>query len=50
MTDDDRERPTPSQPLNASRRPVTGPLLGLVAVLAALAVLFLLITWARYNT
>lgn len=50
MTDDERERPTTNQPLNAPRRPMGGPLLGLIALLGIIVAIFLLITFLRYNT
>jgi hypothetical protein len=46
---DDR-RPTTDQPLNAERRPLLMPALVVVGLLVTIGLVFLLITWARYNT
>ena len=44
------ERPHPNQPLNAEPRPFLMPLLGAVGLLVAIGLIFLFITWVRYNT
>jgi hypothetical protein len=46
---DDR-RPTTNQPLNAERRPLLLPALAVVGLIVTIGVVFLLITWLRYNT
>lgn len=43
-------RPTADQPRNAEPRPKVTPLLAVVAMLAAVALVFAVITWRRYNT
>lgn len=43
-------RPTTNQPLNAEPRPRWSPLLAVLALLAVVALVFLTITWLRYNT
>lgn len=55
-TDLDREHagepriPTTNQPLNAAPRPRWSPIIGVVALVAVIAAVFILITWLRYNT
>jgi hypothetical protein len=46
----DRRRPTSNQPLNAERRPLLIPALAVVGLIVTIGLVFLLITWARYNT
>ncbi len=49
--DDDRERPTTNQPLNApGPRPKVTPLLAVVGLLAVIALIFVVISLLRYNT
>jgi hypothetical protein len=49
--DDDRERPTTNQPLNApGPRPKVTPLLAVLGVLVVVALLFAAVTLLRYNT
>lgn len=51
MADDERTRPTADQPLNAPRkRPLLGPALAVIGLIAVIAVIFLLITWAQQNS
>lgn len=46
---DDR-RPTTNQPLNAEPRPLGRPVLAVIGMILAIGLLFLFITWVRYNT
>ena len=49
--DDDRERPTTNQPLNApGPRPKVTPILAVLGLLAAIALIFIVISLLRYNT
>lgn len=47
---DDPGLPTTNQPLNAAPRPRWSPVLGVVALVVVIAVVFIVITWLRYNT
>jgi hypothetical protein len=50
---DPREHPEntePAEPYIGGRRPVVGPLLGVIGVIVLIAVVFLLITWLQHNT
>ena len=49
MDDDERDRPTTNQPLNAERRPLVTPILALVGLVVLVAVIVLALTWVRYN-
>ena len=46
----DQRRPTTDQPLNAEPRPNLTPMLAVIGLVVAIGLLFLLITWVRYNT
>lgn len=48
--DDDRERPTTNQPLHGERRPLAGPLLAVLVLIALIAGIFLLVNYLRYST
>lgn len=50
---DPRERPEdiePAEPYIGGKRPVVGPLLGVVGVVVLIAVIFLVITWLQHHT
>ena len=48
---DEREHPTPNQPLNAPKpRPRWTPILAVIALIAVILVIFMLITWVQQNT
>ena len=47
---DEREHPTPDQPLNAEPRPRLSPLLAVVGLLVVIAVIFLAITYVQHRT
>ena len=44
-----RRKPTTDQPLNAEKRPRITPILGVVALVAVIAAIFLLLTWVQQN-
>jgi hypothetical protein len=46
---DDRH-PTTNHPLNGEPRPFLLPALAVVGLIVAIGLLFLFITWVRYNT
>jgi hypothetical protein len=46
----DERRPTTDQPLNAEPRPTLTPMLAVIGLIVAIGLVFLLITWVRYNT
>lgn len=45
-----KDRPTTNQPLNARPRPKYWPILAVVGLLVAIAVVFLLLTTVQQNT
>ena len=47
---DERTRPTADHPLHGERRPLATPILAVLGLVAAIAVVFLVITWLRYST
>ena len=47
---DRAQRPEPAEPHIGGKRPVVGPLLGVIGVIVVIIVLFLLITWLTHNT
>lgn len=47
---DERQQPTTNQPLNAEPRPLITPILAVIGLIVAIGLVFLLITWVRYNT
>jgi hypothetical protein len=46
----DERRPTTDQPLHAEPRPNLTPMLAVIGLIVAIGLVFLLITWVRYNT
>jgi hypothetical protein len=52
MDQDPREqrRPTANRPLNGEPRPLVTPILAVIGLIVAIGLIFLLITWVRYNT
>ena len=50
MTEGPDERPTTDKPLHGPPRPRVSPILAVVGLLIAIAVIFAIITWVRYNT
>ena len=48
--DDDRDRPTTNQPLNAEPRPKYTPLLAVLGLILAIALIFAVLMYLRYNT
>lgn len=46
----DERQPSADQPLNAEPRPKITPILAVLALFAAIALVFLVITVLRYNT
>lgn len=47
---DDPRLPITNQPLNAKPRPRWTPALGVIALVVVIALVFIVITWLRYNT
>jgi hypothetical protein len=43
-------RPTTNHPLNARPRPVVPAVLAVIGLIVAIGVLFLFLTWVRYNS
>lgn len=48
--EDDPRLPSTNQPLNAEPRPRFTPILGVVAMVVVVLLVFAVITWLRYNS